>query len=194
MKNTALPTGARPFVGSLLAVCIVLLCTLLAYDGHLADQDDQRHTAAVAAGSVPTVHIGVLMNVDHVADTVASVIHALPDKRFVSWMTNSRRTSFQFSNVDELTSIESVLGYANAYNTKIVVARFGGAWELFTEVPMAGYFYQFRMYPSVQTVVSLGLPSVPMLDAPEGSRTLFDHAMFAEKVRIARSAMERTNA
>jgi hypothetical protein len=130
------------------------------------------------------------MNTDHLADTVTAMIHSLPDKRFTSWITSQRRTSFQFALIDELDSIDAVISYARVYDTMIVVARMGDGWELFTEVPAAGYFYQFRMYPSRETIQALGLPTVPPLDSPQGSRTLFGASIFADKVSIARSTKE----
>lgn len=130
------------------------------------------------------------MNVVHLAETIAAMIKSLPDQSFVSWITNQRRTSFQFNAADELDSLISVVTYAMSYDVQVVVGRMGHGWEIFAEVPVAGYFYQFRMYPSRETVDALGLPTVPPLDSPQGSRTLYGASIIADKITIARAAKE----
>lgn len=119
------------------------------------------------------------MNTDHLADTVASFIHSLPDKDFASWITNPRRTSFQFAHMLELDSVEAVIRYANWFEVSVIVARMGDGYELFAETCQAGYFYQFRMYPSVQTIIDLGLETAPPLNSPQGSRTFYNPSIIA---------------
>lgn len=122
------------------------------------------------------------MNTVHLAETVAAFIKSLPDKDFASWITNPRRTSFQFAHILELDSIEAVVRYASEFDVFVVVARMGDGYELFAETCQAGYFYQFRMYPSVQTIAELGLDTAPPLDSPQGSRTLYGPSIIAHQL------------
>jgi hypothetical protein len=161
MEQARPTTQETPFVGLLLAVFAVLLCTLLVADAHMADRADERSIAYIS----PTVHNGgSQVNVIHMMETGLEFAKVLEDKNFRSLTITSRyiRINFESFEGENTRGLATIVEMGRQHHARVVFeAQDGYTYvDVFVELMYKGAAVRLSTYGERKDVAALALPGV----------------------------------